>query len=1011
MDSGLKDLLDQTATEADNDLFTHITTCDTIKRWAIKPNHQTDFWKGYCGLVCEDRKLCLAEKILPQMPIIVQLKLKFSVDNEIGSLYGDDFLAHICHIYQSVIIETIKMEGDALIELVVSVLESSSYYYEVDSNTGQKYLTTDIRLQFPFVKIDIGIQKRTIRPRVIKLLNETNCLTKLHKKPIGIWNQIISDDFDSPVMMYGSTENPDLPKLKLTHNWHWIDKDMIDANNDIDDLDIEDVLIPSNHKDVQNGTIEEYIFEENQNIEFWLPMFLSLDYWGSISVLKVEDDGKFNIIQEPKQKSLTTFTSNSLSDLDNPIELCKKVLSFLNKERYYEEPSWLDIGKAINISTKNSTAGFDLWVKHTEDALKANGRNPFDFMTISKDMKTTMNLLYKTFPGKPITEKTIGHYARIDNPENYATWHVEWCRSAFGKALNSTHTDVATSIYRAYWLDFTYCPKTNRWFIFRDGKWIDDMDALYIRGYISGDFINRLELLRYDTLNDLRNSNDETVIESGNSTIQKIDALVIKLKSVPYKNSILTELKTKFLNRTFDRACDANPNILGLANGVFEVVGGNIHFRAAKPEDYVLMNTNVSYDETLTWESPTVVACMTWFSQVFPDPKLKLHFLKFAASCVKGRNSDKIFPIFTGEGNNSKSMIVKLFTKTFGDYSIKFDMANVTGRNNNAGNASPHLARAKAVRLGFMDEAADDVPMHKETIKRVVGGDSFYTRKLHDNGGDIEVFFKLILSCNKVPIIPKADTAIKNRVKIFPFLGTWTSDASKLNEPNTYELRENFEDDIQDMVPAFLWILVQHYPIYHIEKLIDPEIVKKHTEEYWENNDVYAQFAGECVIVSKDNNSKVSFAEMFGKFRIWWKESFDGVKVPEKSIIKKDLQSRWGLLTGKYWFGISLVEDEYNHVQPVAQKAEQPVAQKLQQPVAAQQPIVAAAQSVKESEEVKQPKTPEAFKASKKFIEISKKNKNVQETMGDIPTKLWSPGIMAGVSGEINLEEDGAVDI
>ncbi len=408
-------------------------------------------------------------------------------------------------------------------------------------------------------------------------------------------------------------------------------------------------------------------------------------------------------------------------------------------------------------------------------------------------------------------------------------------------------------------------------------------------------------------------------------------------------------------------------------------------------------------------------------TQTFPDPKLKLHFLKFAASCIKGRNSDKIFPIFTGEGNNSKSMIVKLFMQTFGEYAIKLDMANFTGRNNNAGNASPHMARSKSVRLALADEAADDVPMHKETIKRIVGGDSFYTRKLHDNGGDIEVFFKLILSCNKVPIIPKADTAIKNRVKIFPYLGTWTSDVTKLGEPNTYLMKETFEDDIPGMVPAFMWILVQHYSIYNIEKLKDPEIVTEYTENYWKDNDVYAQFAADCVIVTNDKNAKVSFIEMYSRFRIWWKDSFDGVKVPEKPIIKRDLQSRWGHLVGKYFLGISMVEDDYGVGQGPIPKKEQQVVQPPpeQNNPAPSENLPTIIEIIEIIETINQPKPLDSvtkdfedkIKYVKDFNNDIKTGKYELNEMGDIQTRLYSPGIRGGVSGEINIEDEGAVDI
>lgn len=1031
MDSELKNLLTQTAVEADNNLFTHLTTYDTIKRWVIKPNNQTDFWKGYCSLSEKDIKLCLAEKVLSETPIMVNLKLKFQVNDkdEIDNLYEDDFLAHICHIYQSVIIETINIDNEAQVELIVSVLESKSYYYEINSSDKQRYLTVDVKLHFPFCRVDVGLQKRTIRPRAIKLLNETNAFSKLSQKPIGNWNEVISDDFDSPVMMFGSTETPDQPKLKLSHNWHWISKEMIDQNSYIEELSLEDIFFPDNHKSVQDGIIEEYIFEEHQNIEFWLPMIFSLDYWSVVSLPKTDDGGRFNMIKEGKLIEIGNSDKINWSSSpteESTIELCEKMLTFLNKERYYEEPSWLDIGKALNHCTKSKEEGLLLWIKYTENVVNKNSREIPKYMTILKDMKTTMRALYRNFAGKPITEKTIGGYARIDDPEEYAKWHLKWCSYPISKALNCSHTDIANAIARVYWLDFLYCPITKRWFIFKEGKWYHDIDSLLINKYISNDFIRRLETTKTEIRDQMNNSNDESIKESGNSTILKIDALIMKLKFVPFKNNIITALKSELLNNKFDKCCDSNPNILGLSNGVLEVVGGNVHFRAAKPEDYVLMNTKIAYDDSFTWDSPEVVAVMAWMSQTFPDPKLKLHFLKFAASCIKGRNSDKIFPIFTGEGNNSKSMIVKLFMKTFGEYAIKLDMANFTGRNNNAGNASPHMARSKSVRLALADEAADDVPMHKETIKRIVGGDSFYTRKLHDNGGDIEVFFKLILSCNKVPIIPKADTAIKNRVKIFPYLGTWTSDVTKLGEPNTYLMKETFEDDIDDMVPAFMWILVQHFPIYSLEKLKDPEIVTEYTEKYWRENDVYAQFAGDCIVVTNDKTSKVSFNEMYSKFRIWWKDSFDGVKVPEKPNIKRDLQARWGHLVGKYFLGISLVEDEYGVgqtpvskkevAQPPAQPSVQPSVNKLQ----TEDLSLSNLSIIKEiAEIISEPKISNSItkdfedkiKFVKDFNDDIKANKYDQNEMGDIQTRLYSPGIRGVVSGEINLEEEGAVDI
>jgi phage/plasmid-associated DNA primase len=1098
MDSGLSDLLDIVAEEADVKSFKYVTTYNSIKRWSILPDKETDFWKGYCSLVDSDpqAKLCLAEKMHEESPIIVNLKLRFKIENDedLGDwkAYNESFIAHVCHIYQSVIIETLNIVDVNYVELIVAVLESSSNYIETDDKIKQKVLCTDIRLQFPYARVDVGFQKRVLRERAIQLLNDSDCLEKLRKKPLDKWNKIISDNFDSPKMMYGSTENPEQPKLLLTHLWYWIEKNMLeDENFDDINLSLSDIFDPKNHQDIVNNKMNSDVISGSElssgedKATFWLPMFLSLDFWGTSLELKTQDDGRFK--KNPNQKQNVFEYKNDwnvTTVADTTLGICEKMIPVLDFDRYYVETSWFDIGKALFHSSRyiDKDLGLKIWIKQTLKVLESSKRPIPKYMLAHGEPEQTMRFFYASFAGKPITEKTLAFYARIDNPEIYSEWHKTWCTTAISKALNCSHLDVAEAVWRVYWLDFLYCPNDDMWLYFNEGKWNLDKKNLRIMEIISIDFIKRVELMISNIRDSMHNADEENdgATENGNATIIKLNGLILKLKDIRYIKNIVEALRIKFKNTKFASSCDANPHTLGIENGVFEVIGDRIQFRPAKPEDYILLNTGCEYPTDYTMETPAVKECIKWMEQVFPDKELRHHFMKFSASCVKGRNSDKIFPIFTGEGNNSKSMIVKLFMKVFGQYAIKFDMANVTGRNNNPGSASPHLARAKAVRMGFMDEAADDVPMHKETIKRVIGGDSFYTRKLHDNGGDIEVFFKLVLSCNKVPIIPKADTAIKNRVKIFIFESTWAAtvmvdgemipvpdDGIVVNGVHYFKLDQLFEERIPELATAFMWLLAEYYPYYAAEKLSDPEIVKRKTDEYWEDNNVYAQFAADCVVVDKGNqNVKVSFTEIYSKFRIWWKESFDGVKVPEKPQVKKDLQGRWGSLNGKYWYGVSLIEDEYGHDPRAVADRKQPVAQQpppqtvttvptstiptsiisttmptsttpisiisttvptstvptttvptttVPISIAAETSLSQTAVETSLSKTAAEKKMHGAVRLAQEFTEKVRSEKhdirNMHEFTGDVPTQLLSPGIIAMVSGEINAEEDGAFDI
>jgi phage/plasmid-associated DNA primase len=572
----------------------------------------------------------------------------------------------------------------------------------------------------------------------------------------------------------------------------------------------------------------------------------------------------------------------------------------------------------LYLSDEGGENGLLSWIRHTERSLTGVTNIP-DFLRTAETVADTCRNLYYTFANSAITVKTLAWYAREDSSERYANWHRDWCMSSMEQALSGYHTDVAIALHRVYWLDFVYCPVgSGKWFQFRNHRWYEANQGINLRKAISKDFMKRFEATRMILSRQIHDSNDDAFKTNGEITMKKITSLIGKLKNVTFKSSIMTEAREHFNNERFVSLLDVNPEITGVTNGILEVAGRNILFRHAKPEDYISMCTNIPYQANYTWQHPLVIECMRWFGQVFTDRSLLHHFLKFSASCLKGRNSDKIFPIFTGEGDNSKSMIVKLFEATFSSYCIKFDMANVTGRNANASGPTPQLARAKATKVAFMDEPADDVPMNKETIKRWVGGDSFFSRFLQDNGGDVQVTFKLILTCNKVPIIPNADKAIKNRTRLFPFLSTWTKDApeegimkdGKMN----FKMDPVFERRIPILAPAFLWIMTQYYPYYVDEGLADPAIVTETTEAYWRDNDVYAQFAADSIqevyveaTGNRDAGARVTLSEIYSEFKIWFRDAFPGNKVPERSVVRAELSSRWGRMHGNAWHGIRIM--------------------------------------------------------------------------------------------------------
>lgn len=972
MEPELRDLLRAVATAPIGDSHTHVSLYGPHARWSVRPHNQTEFWTRYCDLV--DRKtngrdevpaepfanMCLAERPQDVMPQIAKLTFRFhadATDDNTWEPYDDDFLQWLCHTYQSVLSEYFRITTETQMELVVTVLESATHWYEEDRETGQRFMIMEVRLQFPYGRIDAGMQNRLVRPRVIQLLRNNNVLAKMQRQPIGDWEQIISaNTANEPVVMYGSSEVQGRPKMGLTHIWPYITRDMLDGGVQPDELSLEDSFVPQNHVHVQQQIVRAEIFDEEHELQYWMPMFLSLGYWPTVLLPKqdVNDGGRFTtqlrlLNAQPEPQRIFGVGQRQREDIDDSdMELAERMIPMISQQRFLREAFWLDIGKALYVSDEGGDNGLLSWTRHTERSLttllpwqRQDDRNIVALINVpefirgailggaqgvtqeqlSTAIAETCRNLYYTFANSPISVKTLAWYAREDSPDRYANWHRDWCMASMEQALSCLHTDVAIALHRVYWLDFVYCPVgKGKWFHFKNHRWYEVNQGIELRKAISRDFMKRFEATRMILSRQIHDSTDDAFKANGEITMKKITTLIGKLKTVAFKSSIMTEACEHFSNDRFVGLLDTNPELTGVTNGVLEVSGVHVLFRNAKPEDYISMCTNIPFHSTYSWQHPLVMECMKWFGQVFTDKALLHHFLKFSASCLKGRNSDKIFPIWTGEGDNSKSMIVKLFEATFNSYCIKFPVAMLSEKAMNASGPTPQLARAKATRVAFLDEPEDDVPMHKGTIKRYTGGDSFFARLLQDNGGDVQATFKMILMCNKVPIIPNADRAIKNRTRLFPFMSTWVDDPPE-DEAHQYEqrrFRKNamFERRIPILAPAFLWIMSQYYPYYVNEGLVDPPIIKEHTDAYWRDNDVYAQFAADTIqevynaAGERDAGARCTLSEIYSEFKVWFRDAFPGTKVPERSVVRAELSSRWGRMHGNAWHGIRIIVND-----------------------------------------------------------------------------------------------------
>ena len=901
MDNSLLDLLK--ASSNDSKEYTHTSLYGPSKNWAFKDEAYTEFWEKYCELAEapeeNKKKLCLAEVPRKHMPIIVDLTLKFNPLNNETEPYDIDFILAIVYCYQQIIKETLNISEKGH-ELLCCVLKGENVIED-------DLLVCKIRLHFPYCKTLVQLQNRIIRPLALQMFRSKNVIARLESQPENEWEDIVDPlVVEKPVVMYGSSVSPTASKLVLEYIFPKVlEEDIDEAKTHV--LETEETFFPQSHEHAAKGLVSLDLFSDEDgqiDHDFWLPYFLSIYYLKEITLPKTNTDIKI-VNKAPKMKK--SSSNFDMEDTNSAEYLSSNFLSMLKIRRAEQEHYWLDIGKSLHGAFDGEERGLEKWIDFTEIS---DIFGPDD-----------CRAKYFNFTDIHFSIKTLAYYAREDSRNEYDKWHNDWCLPYMEKAMSCTHSDVAEALYHVYWLDFA-CSNLakNTMYYFNKHLWKRLDSGHTLKNIISGDFITSIEKYRLEVAMNSSSSGDQNFKDSAEILIQKIGKLIGKLKNRTFKNSLFSEACEKFYVDDFDTILDSNPDLMGCLNGVIEVLDKSAVFRDGKPEDYASKSTGIQWRKDLHRRHPLVLKLMTYFNKVYPDKELLNYVGKLFAATLKGRNSEKIFPIHTGKGNNSKSMIKKLFECAYGDFSITIPTSVFTG-GKSGGGPEPAIARSKYAHLAFVQEPDAETPLKSGTIKEMTGGDRFFARFLQDNGGEIIPMFTLSLMCNVIPIFPDSGTAMKNRVRVVPYLSTWQKNASK-NVDEQYKERKFlldpfFEQQIPEMAPALLWWLVNEmYPKYRQEGVYEPLIVKKTTEDYWEENDIYGQFVKENLekaykLVPEeykgekpiDEKAFISLSDMYGRFKEWFKENYQ-LKLPDRQLLRNEMESRVTKCVKRNFYGI-----------------------------------------------------------------------------------------------------------
>ena len=237
----------------------------------------------------------------------------------------------------------------------------------------------------------------------------------------------------------------------------------------------------------------------------------------------------------------------------------------------------------------------------------------------------------------------------------------------------------------------------------------------------------------------------------------------------------MKEAMEVFYNGHFLEKLDANPWIVGFRNGVYDV---KQHiFRIGHPDDYISKQLGVDYDTSMTEQDSRVADVHDFLEKIFPDKSVRDYFMDHSSDVFIGGNPQKLVAVWSGEGDNGKSVTQSLFEKMLELTLLNFPqvllLVNVL-----ASAACPELVRAgNGVRWAVLQEPDQKDVINIGILKELSGNDTFFARGLYKEGSEITPMFKLTMICNEPPKLPYSDKAAWNRIRVIPFETTFSNEA------------------------------------------------------------------------------------------------------------------------------------------------------------------------------------------------------------------------------------------
>lgn len=328
---------------------------------------------------------------------------------------------------------------------------------------------------------------------------------------------------------------------------------------------------------------------------------------------------------------------------------------------------------------------------------------------------------------------------------------------------------------------------------------------------------------------------------------------------------------------------DAQTNLLGVANGVVDLLTGELV--PPSPDQYIKTVAPVGFDPNA--DCPLFEKALL---EIFDGDKGKVDFVQRSLGyAMTGECSESYFNIWYGKhGRNGKEFILERIKQALGDKLagiIEAELLLKAKHNHTANAATEALMVLRGRRIAWSSEIEEGRTLSTANMKQLSGGHSITGRHNFQREVEWRRTHTLFFLTNYLPHVPSQELAEWDRIRVLIF------PLSFVDNPDNGQSWQRKKDKTLDKridateLPGVLNWLIDGALAWRKGGLAIPTSVMRDTEAYKADEDTLGHFFKECCEIGKNNIVKTT--SLYSEYKLWFENANNGRPMGKKSFYEK----------------------------------------------------------------------------------------------------------------------------